>query len=265
MTVNSYIFKRFENNSYDNYTENLVSIPYTSLLHFSEISDKHSFPYDTTQIPQKTLELLNGLLEIYSADEFKEEFTSLLVFVQSMYIDYDDIYSDELIPMFIEKDKEYQNLLDIIEQHFFFKKNKLQSVRFGFLKSDTKTSTIKNSEVTDFIINSICKSLDIDKDNFHERKNEILEDSTLIKPNKGGDYVRMLLVKSLFDFLKTHIQNTSENHRLKFCGCFLHLCQIPYHQKITEIQVEDIENELGLIEPSVLRNFVERPNQVYTK
>ncbi|MBX2948798.1 MAG: hypothetical protein KF704_05930 [Crocinitomicaceae bacterium] len=265
MTVNPYIFKRFENNSYDNYTENLVSIPYTPLLHFSEISDKHSFTYDTTQIPQKTLGLLDKLLEIYSVNEFREEFTSLLIFVQSMYIEYNDSYSDELIQMFIEEDKEYQNLLDIIEQYLFSEKNKLQSIRFNFLKNDTKTTTIRNATVIDNIIRSICKSLAIDKDNFYERKNEILENSTLIKPNKGGDYVRMLLVKSLFDFLKIHIQNTSENQRLKFCGYFLHLCQIPYHQKITEIQVEDIENELGLIEPSVLRNFVERPNQVYTK
>jgi len=265
MVENTYIFKKFENNSYSDYTENLVTVSYQPLLYFTDLEDKYNFIYTTSQIPERTLELLNELLEYYHANQFRDEFTSLLVFLQSMYIDFEETFCEELIETFVEEDKEYNNLLNIIEKYLFVENNKLQAITFKFFQNDVNISPIKNPIVIEDIFKSICKNLEIDKNNFYEKKNEITEDSKLIRQDKGGDHVRMLVVNALFNFLKSNIIYKSESQLLKFCGYFLHLCQIPYNQKITEIQIENLQDGLDSIEPPILRNFIERPNQVFTK
>src|SRR5690606_23055434 len=116
---------KFENNSYIDYTENLVTVSYQPLLYFTDLKKKYKFIYTTSQIPERTLELLNELLEYYRANQFRDEFTSLLVFLQSMYIDFEEVFSDDLIETFIEEDKEYENLLNIIEKYLFVGSNKL--------------------------------------------------------------------------------------------------------------------------------------------
>lgn len=265
MVENTYIFKKFESKSYSDYTGNLVSVTYQPLVYFTDLEDKYNFIYIISQIPAKTLELLNELLQHYDINDFKEEFLSLLVFVQAMYIDNVDAFSDELIEMFIQEDKEYENLLSIVEKYLFFKNNKLQTITFKFQQTDIKISPLKNIIVIDHILSSICKSLNINKKNFYERQEEIIKDSKLIRPNKGADYVRILVVNLLFNFLKSKVQDKSDKKLLRFCGYFLHLCEIPYYNKLTEIQIENLQDGLDSIEPTTLRHILERPNQVFTK
>lgn len=264
MTENIYIFKEFTNNGYINYTNKIVSVPFKPLIHFNNLSYKYIHNITSSLIPEDTLKLLKQLVEYYNVEDFIDEFTSLMIFSQSMYIEYYEISSDELINIFIEEDKEYLNLLNIIEQYLFVEKNKLQSITFKFQQKDPKISPINDNIVLGTILKSICQSLVIDKDNFKERKNEIVASTEIIKPNKGGDYIRMVVVKSLFHFLKSKINFKSDSYLLRFCGYFLHLCQIPYNQKITEIQIENLQDGLDIIEPSVIRNFIGRPNKVRT-
>ncbi len=58
----------------------------------------------------------------------------------------------------------------------------------------------------------------------------------------------MKIVQALFDFLKAHTDSISDNKALKFCGVFLHICQIPSNRKSNDIAIEKIEDALFLID-----------------
>lgn len=265
MSEENYIFKKIENDNYIDFTENLSSVQYTQLIYFTHLQEKFTFSYLNSKIPFDLLKFIDDLLSKYRIIEFKTEFTSLLMFVQDMFCSFKDSYSDDLINDFTDEDKEYKNLFNILELYLFSEINKPQSIAFKFKQKDNKISTIENSIVVEDIFKSILKNLDINKNNFYKKRDQILSQSEHIKHNAGGDYVRVLIVKTLFYFLKSKTSGFSENQLLKFCGCFLHLCQIPYYHKISEIQIDSIESELNSIEPAILRNFIKRPNQLFTK
>ncbi|EQB92822.1 hypothetical protein [Elizabethkingia anophelis] len=262
MSESTYIFKKFENTSYIDCTENLVSVTYIPLVHFKELEDSFTSHYTKFLIPQTVLTLLNDLLIRFEISAYKDELTSLMALSQDAYLTFTEIHSDSLIPDFIKEDTDYGTLLKVIEEYFFNNKVALSSISFKFSKTDVKTQTISHSNVTNHIIKALCNDLGIDKKNFYERQKEIIENSTMIKPDKGGDYARILIVQKLHSFLKSQTNNYSENQLLQFCGYFLHLCQIPYHQKEDEICLKHIK--LKDFEPNILRNFIVRPNKVST-
>ncbi|CAA7386968.1 hypothetical protein [Chryseobacterium fistulae] len=261
----TYIFKEFNNGLYIDYAENLISVPFTSLENFTDLTDQYSFPYSISQIPDEILKFLDELLILYKFKEFKEEFTSLLVFIQEMYLTYKEVQSDDLIPQFVEEDKEYQNLLKIIEIYLFKKEIEPHSIAFKFSETVTEISTIKNSTVIDDIFKAICKNLGIDQNNFHEKKAKIIENSQILKPGKGGEYVKELSVSILYNFLRAKSNNNSKNELLRFCGCFLHLCQIPYNDSDNEFFITTISYELTCIDTQYLRHIIMRPKNLFTK
>ena len=155
MEQNKYNFKVYDNGVYQNAQINLITKTYL----VSEITDafnNSSFPYSKFCIPESKVKKLHQLLFDNNLIHFEDEILSFLVYAQYMYIEFDKIYKDKSIEMFIQEDEEYKILLNMIESYYSSNKNELCSIRFNFL-TKSNSVTIKNKEVLTDIFNSICK------------------------------------------------------------------------------------------------------------
>ena len=130
----------------------------------------------------------------------------------------------------------------MIESYYSSNKNELSSIRFNFL-TKSNSVTIKNKEVLTDIFNSICKNLKITRENFQQRKSEIIEGSKIIRLNKGGRVVVTLFIKSLFDYFQKTTTFT-ENSIFNIIGELL--------------TIAEIDNQLSETTYQYLRNYLIR-------
>ena len=130
----------------------------------------------------------------------------------------------------------------MIESYYSSNKNELSSIRFNFL-TKSNSVTIKNKEVLTEIFNSICKNLKITRENFQQRKSEIIEGSKIIRLNKGGRVVVTLFIKSLFDYFQKTTTFT-ENSIFNIIGELL--------------TIAEIDNQLSETTYQYLRNYLIR-------
>lgn len=243
-----YIFKEVVNGEFQNTTSDLISLSYVSSS-FSQILDNHYiFPHSRFLIPNFIVNKIQSLLNEYNLSDFNDDILSFIVHSQEMYIVFEETYLDDLINVFIDEDKEYLNLLNIIEE-FLFAKNKLTTINFKFQIKSDKILSVKNSNVIGEILKSLCEGLDISKENFHQLKEDFIN-SKMILHEKGGTFVFQFLIKSLFNFLsKNH--SFSENQILKFIGEILNIAQLGDESQNLEYQF--------------IRNYVLRDIKIFSK
>lgn len=242
MEENNYTFKVFDNGEYQNTQTNLISKTYCVSELSNILNEYISFPYSKFFVPEYKIKALRQLLIDNGLMSFENEILSFLIHAQYMYIEFDENYKDDLIEEFIRDDEGYKKLLNMIENYFFSEKNELVSIRFNFF---TKSSsiTVKGLEVLTNILNLITKSLDINKENFYERKSQIINDSKIILPNKGGRHAISKIIKTLFQYFKSKT-TLSENDILNMIGDLL--------------IIAEIDNQLSETTYQYLRNYLKR-------
>lgn len=261
----SYVFKVFRDDSYSNESSNLISVEldskdFNETWDFLKVSD-----IAQVSISNRTLILLKSLISKFDISSFETLLLNIGVNLQNAFIIYQDSYNDIILDDFKKEDNEYRNLLNIIEEYFFNSSNELNSISFNFNKKNFPISPFKNQSVLTDIMNGVTKYLDINVENFHSRKKQILEDTIQIKKGKGDEFIRTRLVQELFKFFKTEKPQFSDYYILQFIGCFLHVCQIPYNSTITEIQIDSIEEEINSIDVNLMRLYIDRPKSIFTK
>ena len=266
MNESVYIFKELKDGHYVDYESDLIQFSHTDFSDLNIEDFEYKFEYSNYKIPKNILTHLNQLLSYkeFNLSEYENDFIYFLAYSQVLFLELNQLYSDEVIKLYHEEDKEYENLFKIIEE-YFFGDNKPHSISFKFHKNVKGVKTINNKIVISDIFDSICKNLQINPDNFYERKAEILESASHIKFEKGGEYAKQTIVVSLANFLKDHFgENISFNKILQFCGCFLHICQIPYSNTENEILITSIEDEFKSIEYQYIMHIYNKRKNLFS-
>lgn len=264
MMTPNYNFKVFNNGSYLNESGNLISIE----LNPHDLDEEWDFLKASeileVRISINSLNFLKSLISKYDLLNFEMYFLNLGINLQNSFILYQDSYNDAILDDFKSEDREYKNLLNIIEEYLFNDNNVLHSISFNFNRKNFSTSPFKNKYILSDLMVAITKHLNITVKNFHERQRQILESNVQIKKGKGDEYIRTKFVRELFTFLKKQKPVSSNYSILKFIGCFLHIFQIPFYSTIQEIQIDSIEDEIKLIDVGLMRIYIDRP-KVTTK
>lgn len=263
--MSSYTFKKWQDGLYVDETDNVKSVPVTStiplVIDFTPSSD-----ISEVKISTETKLLFEELVELFEVKEIESELFTIFVHLQETYITFEETFTDLSIPEFIDENKDYDNLFNILQEYLFNANNPLKSISFNFVRdTDKKVSLIKNEAVIEDVIKSVFKNLKITKDNFIHTKNRIQDESRLINYGKGGEYIRQKIVRELCQYIKTIKKNDSEYKILKFIGCFLHICQIPAYSTVDSIQIDSVEEEFDSIEVSIMRHYLVRPKKIFTK
>jgi len=199
-------------------------------------------------LPKYVYKNLLALLSHFELETYEIEFLSFISISQEYYLFYKNKkeISDEMTAFFIHEKRDLNTLLDALERYLFDDSKDLYSISFKFLNKPSKI--IKNFFVLDDIYKSIVSELCLNRENFQVRKKELLSETNDFNFKKGEQYIIMKIVQALFDFLKAHTDSISDNKALKFCGVFLHICQIPSNRKSNDIAIEKIEDALFLID-----------------
>lgn len=263
--MSSYTFKKWQDGLYIDETDNIITVPVSSTIPLV-IGFTPSSTISEAKISTETKLLFEELVELSKVKEIESELFTIFVHLQEAYISFEETFTDLRIPEFIDENKEYDNLFNILEEYLFNADNSLKSISFNFVKdTDKKVSPIKNEAVIKDVIKSVCENFDITKENFTHTKNRIQDESRLINYRKGGEYIRQEVVRELFQYIKTIKKNDSEYKILKFIGCFLHICQIPANSTVDYIQIDSIKEELNSIEVPLMRHYLYRPKKIFTK
>lgn len=267
MNDSIYIFKQLQNDVYLDCENDLIEFSFKEFSIFNSADFNYPFTYSSYKIPKGTLSLIEELLTYKKFDliKYKNEFVYLLVYCQAMFLEIREIYSDEVILDFQDEDNDYENLFNILEEYLFSTK-KPHSISFKFNEETSIVNTIKNKDVVNDVFKSICYNLQINKENFFQVKETKLKESSHIKYGKGGEYIKQIIVNVLVEFLKLHLdKKTSDSTIFRFCGCFLHLCQIPYNSVEKEILLSSIENEFKTIEPQYISHIYNKRKIVFSQ
>lgn len=220
----------------------------------NQFKSESKVQYDFLTLPKKSYEDLLSLLDYFELKSFETEFLSFISITQSTYLLYDNDPETKLYHDFLNLKKDLKKLIEVLELYLFRDKDEHYSI--SFKQNTGSATTFKNAFLLNHIYESIVQYFEINKDNFQTRKEEILsEHAATFNYKKGGKFVIIKSVKALYDFLKTQKENTSDNELLRFCGVFLHICQIPSNSNSEDLSIGEIEDSIKLIDHQNLRHL----------
>jgi len=212
--------------------------------------------YKTAQIPPFNKRLLIDLLALNSLDISLDEFITIGCALQSQWNDGLRMYEDDDLLNDFDLEKEnYKSFLDILEKFLFAENHKdLHSVSFKF--NSTGTIKVNNFFVLRDLYESICLGYDINKDNFQERKVEILSMANQVKLPKLAEKIKTDYAKALYCVLESKFSKDADI--LRFIGVFFHVFQVPTNNnaQTREILFDDISSTLGSIDIKNLRHYI---------
>lgn len=263
--MSSYTFKKWQDGFYIDETDNVTSVPL-----FSTIPPVIDFTPSSTisevNISAATKILFEELIDFFKVKEIEPELFTILVHLQDTYISFEEAYRDPMISEFTDENRDYNNLLNILEEYFFNPNNALKNISINFGKDpDVKISPIKSKSVMEDVLKSICRNLNITKENFFDTKSLILAENKHISHGKGGEYIRHEVINELHQYIKTIKKDDADTKIFKFIGCFLHICQIPAYSTIDSIQIDSVKEEFDSIEVAKMRHYLKRPRKIFTK
>lgn len=214
------------------------------------------------KLPESSYDDLVRLLEKFELSEFEKEFLSLVLVTQKSYLERPGIdNTPNLLDDFLNQKKDYEKLYEVLGEYISSinngEKNKIQQITIGY---NNKNYTLRNLFVINSLMNTIIESQGFEQSTLSsEGFNELVEKKTseLERFNhlKGRRFITSCVVYILDKFLEKHTK-ISDNMRLKFCGVFLHICQIPSNKKYPDILVDkDIENSLQTIAHTNIRHY----------
>ncbi|WP_350284347.1 hypothetical protein [uncultured Croceitalea sp.] len=227
-----YTLKKYLGNSeYGNFSGNLVTknLDSSSRIEFNLFEGRRENPnqyFSELLLPNESHEDLIKLLEYYALTDFENEFLCLVANVQNTYLLYKESFDIPMSGEFLGIGDDIVKLIDALERYLFKKPTDTFSI--SFKKQNRDSITLKNTFIVNEVHNLLLNKYGMSKDNFQQIKNELLEQNTVFDYRKGGSYVLSNIVRSLTNFVLTCVEkNISENEALRFCGVFLHICQIP--------------------------------------
>lgn len=246
--------KYTKDSTYTEFESELISIEILPLKEITFILFDESFNTSKSiiQLPKTSLNHLEKLLQEFNLESYINEFLTLVALTQKNYLLYNDELDSDLHKDFIDEKKDLIKLLDVIN-HSFSNKKDLHSISFKYNSNQSKT--IKNFFVLDEIHEALAKYYDINKSNFSKKKGELTKLTNQFNYKKGKDYIKSKVVISILTFLEKKHPGISENQSLKFCGIFLHICQIPSNNNHPIIEIGNIKDSLELIDHQNIRHY----------
>lgn len=220
------------------------------------IWEEESFNYTLFSLPQNIFRLLTELLEEYELSEYLPDFTKVLAISQKLYNQKAEHLekSDQLSEDFLDLTKDLSELFDILKQYLISdNKSYIKSVYF---KNKTKSYSIGNFFVVSDIYSSIVEYYGFTKENFKERKAELLDAEDISHLINDSELFKTKLIRYLFNILFDKEFNKSET--LRFIGLFLHLSQIKSNNNQEILIYQNLSDNLESIDIKNLNHYIVR-------
>ncbi|RXM44906.1 hypothetical protein [Flavobacterium sp. YO12] len=211
--------------------------------------------YQTTEIPTFNKKLLVDLLALNHLDISLEQFITIGCALQVQWNSALTIYEDDDLVKDFDLEKEsYEALFDVLEKFLFAENHKdLHSLSFKFLFSGI--TTVNNFFVLRDLYEAICLGYGINKENFEERKIEILSMTNRVKLSKLGEKIKTDYARALYDNIESKFSKDSDI--LRFIGAFFHIFQVPTNNSQTrELLYDDISGTLKSIDIKNFRHYL---------
>ncbi|WP_321826266.1 hypothetical protein [Maribacter dokdonensis] len=225
-----------------------------SQLHFLEPEmNGNLINFEKVSLPTSSYNNLKSLLNHFNLSEQLELFVLLLANTQHYYLLYSEKVSDSMMEDFMEEKKEMVKFLSVLEKSLFYGGSQTHSISFKFKE---ETITIKNNFIQSDIYRVLLNQFDISKENFRERKEELLNSSSRFRFEKGGEYVKSVVVQYISNLFRIYASTIGQNQLLRFSGVFLHIAEIPSNNNLDEVVVGDIDNALRLIDYTNMRHYL---------
>lgn len=265
MTENIYQLKKFiqSPNVYGEFDDNLIvkrlNLLQDTILKGNKFYKPNSHNFSILRLPESSYQNLQELLNKFELQVFERDFLYYIALTQNSFLLYkydvnQNVSDRELLDHFIYEKKDLNKLMNILELFVLGDKGKLKSISFKFSKN--KTQTINNFFVIYDIYESIIESFGLNENNFDRYKKKILEKANNFDFKKGDKYVKMIVIQNLCEFLKYHKSDIKGNQALRFCGLFLHICQIPSNNEdAIDISIDNINDSLNSIDVNNLRHY----------
>ncbi len=277
MQDRTYKFKRLVDGEYVDFREEVTSVSTVPLtfLKFDDIDDilKFSNEYQRIVLPTSIISLTNDLLARYNLSSLQEEFYTFLCGAQKEFSTYYLAKDEEpLLEDFMEEGKSLKELLQVLEKFLFADNRKwLKSIRFD----NDQWLTIENEDVIPepaplkinhfftitTIYDAICTGLNLNKENFQERKRELLLQTNSFNYRMAARKIRKNITEALFSFVYPDLI-PGKNNALTFVGLCLHSSQIPYKKNEENIELDvklGLDYNLRSIEFKNIQNIINRP------
>jgi hypothetical protein len=245
--------------------ENTIIYDCVPLKTFKSKLDEHknSFEssYNRLSIEKSKDDLLKKLLAQYSLSNHLNELRTYISFTQNTFNDYKtEIYQNDLLSNFQSEKFDQEPFLNFLESYLENEERmELHSVNFKFEKKETLT--VRNFFVIKTILDSICAGLDLNLNNFAERKEQILLNRNDFKFSKGDEYVKTEIINSLYRFLLG--EKFNQTKALRFIGVFLHLSNIRSNNNEEKELLDTLDSNLQIIDVNNLRQYIKRPPNFY--
>ncbi|PVX46159.1 hypothetical protein C8C85_1985 [Flavobacterium sp. 103] len=256
---NKYIWSNLKNGTYSKLASDIPTVEYNTIPFRNIVISDNVFilnfhkSYKKVIIPKKIESLFISLLDKYELSKFLEEFIILSCASQKSFIDNigtkAELKRDVLLQDFNNMKKDYAEFLNVIGIYLSSEsKNKTNTISF---KPDAApTVSINNFFVLNDIYDTICKGLDITKENFLERKEELLDLKNNISVRHYSEVVKTSIVVNLYEFALKSSKRRSDS--LRFVGCFLHISQIPTNSEEIDKKIDiDLFNDIDLFLKSI--------------
>ncbi len=210
--------------------------------------------YQTTQIPVFNKNQLEGLLRLNNVDVSLEEFITIGCSLQYQYIlGLQMNQMSDLVNDFDEEKKDYESFLNIIERFLFSDNHRnLHSILFKY--NLNQTTKINNFFIVRDIYESICIGYGINKDNFHERKAQILSMTNQILLSKLGEKIKTDYAQKLYYLIEPKFSKDADIFR--YIGAFFHIFQVPTNRNQPIELYDDISETLKSIDIKNFRHYI---------
>ncbi len=248
-----YTYRIFQDNSFTTPSSEILEIstePY-KLLKNSLFDSIRDFPttFNKIRIPAETHQFLIKLLVNYNLSAFLGEFATFVSAVQQQYITYMEVdFDNVLFKDFQDERLDLVKLLEVLEK-YVFEENKLWigSLKLNIIKEEEISGQLKwmpggsvnidNFFVVDTILSAICDGLELKRDNFEEKKLQLLEGSNSFLYQQASQTLKKNVATFLYNLLRDS-SIKGHNELCKFIGLILHLCQIPIKIKDESIEID---------------------------
>jgi hypothetical protein len=225
-----------------------------------KVRGKNYFPFVTALIPAKIISLLQELLNEYGClSDSIDDFTSLLVYCQHHFVTSTKKEPTEISNNFIHVAKDLEALMNVLKDYLFATDRKyINSISFKFIGSK-KTIAIDNFFIVDDIYRAIMFDFDLTKENFEERKQEIIslsEVENIRRITKPAEWFKKGIIKIIFWHLMD--KGFSQTLSLKFIGVFLTLCQIKSNNRDKFFTSDSLKDLKADIDVKNLLHYVKR-------
>ncbi|SFD37656.1 hypothetical protein [Flavobacterium phragmitis] len=211
--------------------------------------------HQKAEIPTKNKKLLVDLLALNILDISLQQFITIGCALQSQWNSALTMYEDDDLVRDFDLEKEnYKSLFDVLEK-FLFAENYRDLHSLSFKSSFSGTTTVNNFFVLRDLYEAICLGYDIKKENFEERKAEILSMTNQVRLPKLGEKIKIDYARTLYNAIESKFDKGADT--LRFIGAFFHIFQVPTNNSQTlELLYDNISDTLESIDIKNFRHYL---------